>query len=337
MKKIGRILCLLLAAIFAFALIGCGGETQTEPGGEDGDNTGTNTQTPQGFPPVVGTDIFTDIKYEKGFDIFGTGVNGATRDLQKTIAFRDGETPVWSIAQWFSRHFLDKGEVTQNERTFSVSDESKSIELTRATGALTMSLDASKEFDGVQGAIGTTWPHLLIQQTGVPVKFSDCESMRARLTFRINRATDCSSDFGDIPIAMQAQFAWFIYVKNVNEASDGFGEFLWFGFNLFDPTKIYAPRVAQQDFAGGTAGNYIYAMGAAEAMDNRRVRIGENATLDVDMFASVRKALKAAHEAGFMTHTELDDCAVTGMNIGFEIFDVWDLSATIYEMRVTYQ
>lgn len=328
MKKFNRLLCAAIAAIMAFAVIGCG-DKNNEPDEEENKN-------PPVTDEVIGTDVFGDVKYEKGFDIYGTGVNGANREIQKTIAFSEGNSPLWSIAQWYSEYFLDKGEVTLNERTFSVADESKSVELNRATGALTLSLDASKEYDGVQGAIGIYWPHLLIQQTAVPVKFADCESMRARLTFRMNRATDCSSKFGSIPISLQAQFAWFVYVRNVNEASDGFGEFLWFGFNLFDPTKLYAPLVSQQDFAGGNAGNYIYAMGAADCIGSERVKIGETAKLDVDMFAAVKKALGVAHNAGFMSHTELEDCAVTGMNIGFEVFDVWDMSATIYEMRVTY-
>jgi hypothetical protein len=161
--------------------------------------------------------------------------------------------------------------------------------------------------------------------------------MRAYLKFRVDRATDCSSQFGDLPIGMQAQFAWFIYVKNVNPESPGKDEFLWFGFNLYDPTKLYTTTISQQDFAGGTLGNYIYAAGVQGwGQPGTRVDIGKTVTLDVDMFKLVKKALNVAHDAGFMQNTEIGDCAITGMNIGFEVFDVWDMQATIFNLGVYY-
>ena len=56
----------------------------------------------------------------------------------------------------------------------------------------------------------------------------------------------------------------------------------------------------------------------------------------MDLIAAVEKGLAAAHEAGFMTNSELEDCSITGMNIGYEMFDVWDISTTIYDMGVSY-
>lgn len=322
--------CGLLACVFAF---GCAcGETEES---SDKGSAGDSSSTPAPVQPV-GTDVFADPDFDLGFDIYGTGINGATREVQKTVAFQEGATPVWSFAQWYSDHFLDKGEMTLTNSLFALEDEAKSVKLNRNTGAVTLALNGAKEYDGVQGALDVFWPHLLLQQTNQPVKFTDCKTMRATLTFRMDRATDCSSQFGDVPINMQAQFAWFIYVKNVNPESAGLGEFLWFGFNLYDPTKLYAPTVSQQDFAGGTLGNYIYAVGAANWGAGKRVKIGETVSFDVDMFEEVEAALEVAHEAGFMSNTTLEDCAITGMNIGFEVFDVWDMAATIYDMRVYY-
>ncbi|MBQ2769510.1 MAG: hypothetical protein IJF44_06020 [Clostridia bacterium] len=325
-KAIG---CGILACLLAF---GCAcGETD---GGDTDSSTG-DSSTPAPQEPV-GIDVFADPDFDLGFDIYGTGINGATREVQKTVAFEENKLPVWSFAQWYSEYFLDKGDMILNDSLFALEDEAKSVKVNRNTGAVSLALNGAKEYGGVQGAPDAFWPHLLLQQTNAPVKFADCETMRATLTFRMDRATDCSSQFGEVPINMQAQFAWFIYVKNVNPDSAGFGEFLWFGFNLYDPTKLYAPTVSQQDFAGGTLGNYIYAVGAANWGGGKRVKIGEKVSFDVDMFEEVEKALDVAHQAGFMSNTTLQDCAITGMNIGFEVFDVWDMAATIYDMRVYY-
>lgn len=330
----------VLAMIMILGLaVGC----NTQDSGESSSSTtsdvstDSSTDSPESNKPT-GTNLFSDEDYEKGFNIYGTGINGATRDLQKTIVFTEGTRPVWSIAQWYSQNHLDQGTVTDNANLFKIQDQSKTFQLNKKTGAITMGINASKEFTGVQtpASVSAFWPHLLLEQTNAPVKMKDCNTMRAYLKFRIDRANDCSSEFGSVAIQMQAQFAWFIYVKNVNSESSGYNEFLWFGFNIYNPKALYAPTVSQQDFAGGTAGNYIYSLGAAKWNNNQRVKIGDTVELNVDMFTAVNEALDKAHAAGFMTGTTIDDVAITGTNIGFEVFDVWDIQTTIFDMGVYY-
>lgn len=321
LSKFYKVLAMCLCGLLMIAFVGCGNTTDEDEGEEK--------------PSEKTESVFVDPNFETGFDIYGTGINGADRELQKSIKFGE-EEPDWKIAQWYSQHFLDKGEVTLNDNLFSISDTSKSVVLDRNTGAITLSMNAGEEFESVQTSVGSFWPHLLLEQNIEPVKFSECETMEAHLSFQINRALDRASDFGEDKANLQAQFAWFVYVQNVNPDSAGLGEFLWFGFNLFDPTKLYAQQVSQQDFAGGNPGNYIYAMGAADCIGTERVKVGQKSEMTVDMFEAVQVGLDAAHAAGFMSNTTLQDCAITGMNIGFEIFDVWDLSVTLYDMGVTY-
>ena len=333
-KRRHGILCGLLAFLM-LAVTACGNPS-TESSSSQAQSSSSSSSSSEATVPA-GTNAFLDPGFAYGFDIYGTGINGATRDLQKTIKFQDNETPIWSLAQWYSQHKLDQGTLTLNDNLFKIEDEAKSVQVNRRTGAMTMALDASKEFTSVQTPGSVFWPHLLLEQTVAPLQFKNCTSMRAYLKFRMDRATDCSSKFGSLPIVMQAQFAWFIYVKNVNMESPGLGEFLWFGFNLYDPTKLYTSTISQQDFAGGTAGNYIYAVGAQSWLQpNTKVEIGKTVVLDVDMVKLVKKALNVAHDAGFMMNTTIEDCAVTGTNIGFEVFDVWDIQATIFNLGVYY-
>ena len=330
--KNGLICAVLAITTLLVSAVGCGGG-KTDSSSADSSSAGSvESQKP------TGTNLFADEDYNNGFNIYGTGINGATRDLQKTITFTQGTKPVWSIAQWFSQNHLDQGTVTDTANLFKIQDTSKLFQLNKKTGAITMGLDGSKDFTGVQTptSVAAFWPHLLLEQTNAPVKMKDCDTMRAYLKFRIDRANDCSSMFGSVAIQMQAQFAWFIYVKNVNADSPGYNEFLWFGFNIYNPKALYAPTVSQQDYAGGTAGNYIYSLGAAKWNNNQRVKIGDTVELNMDMFTAVQEGLDKAHAAGFMTGSTIDDVAITGMNIGFEVFDVWDIQTTIFDLGVYY-
>ena len=322
----------LLSIMVTFGAAGCGFLQ-----GNDS-STGSSSADPVVSNKPTGMNVFKDEAYENGFNIYGTGINGATRDLQKSVTFTEGKSPVWSIAQGYSQNHLDKGEIINNANLFKIQDTSKTFQLNKKTGAITMGMNASKEFTSVQtpASVAAFWPHLLLEQSIAPVKMKDCEAMRAYLKFRIDRATDCASLFGDVEIQMQAQFAWFIYVKNVNPDSPGYNEFLWFGFNIYNPKALYAPTVSQQDYAGGTAGNYIYSIGAAKWNNNKRVKIGDTVELNMDMFTAVQEGLDKAHAAGFMMGTTIDDVAITGMNIGFEVFDVWDIQTTIFDMGVYY-
>ena len=323
-----RCIALILVLLFLTMTVGCSGGS----GNGDEDNEKPTVQT---------KNVLSDPDFSTGFVMHGTGydedgnVNPAEREVKKVIKFGEKE-PAWKIAQWYSRNRLHDGEETIDDSTYTIADTSKSIVLDRNTGSITLSLNAGEEFDGVQTSVGAFWPHLLIEQTVDPVRFADCNTLEASLSFRLNRSLDHAADFGAVKPNFQAQFAWFIYVVNSNQDSEGFGEFLWFGFNLYDPTKLYAQQVAMQDFAGGNPGNYIFAMGASDCIGTERVRVGKQVDMKVDLFEAVQKGLDVAHKAGFMTKTTLQDCSVTGMNIGFEIFDVWDLSATIFDIGINY-
>lgn len=331
MKKRRIFALLLLCALGIAPFAGCSSDGEKE---DDGSKPGE---------PVV-REVFPDPDFETGFQIFGTGydeqgnVSSADRALQKKIKFGKAE-PSWSIAQWYSDYKLEKSDYVLNESTFSISDASKKVELDRTTGALSLSMNAGKEYDRVQNAasLGVYWPHLLVEPVGtVPVKIADCESMNVYIDFCIDQSGNHAADFGAEKPGLQAQFAWFVYVQNVEEGSPGYGEFLWLGFNLYDPTQLYAPHNQQQDFAGGNPGNYIYTFGAAECIGTSRVKVGERTGFDLDLIETVKTGLDAAHEAGFMQNSTVDNCSITGMNIGFEMFDVWEIKATIYDMGVSY-
>ena len=338
-KFVSVLLCLLLSC----AALGCGGTNNNAEGNGDSDNLPPAPPAPPEPPAPTTYEVFPDAKFETGFDILGTGytdagvVDSAERVKQKSIKF-GRQNPAWQIAQWYSHNKLDKSEPIITQTGFTLSDASKKVELNRESGEITLSFDASKDWTAPQHAatLGYFWPHLLLSPVAVqPVKIADCKSMEVRIDFTVNKSVNHAADFGASSLELNAQFAWFVYIVNQTEG-EGNGEFLWLGFNLYDPKAVYAPHNAMQDYAGGNPGNFIYTFGADKTIGSTPVKVGKRTGFCLDLKEAVKTALDGAHKAGFMTHTTVDNASVTGMNIGYEMFDVWEISTTIHDMGIRY-
>ena len=64
------------------------------------------------------------------------------------------------------------------------------------------------------------------------------------------------------------------------------------------------------------------------------MKVNENNRFSVDILPHIEEALAKAQESGFMLGTSVDDCSIGGMNIGWEVFDRWDESVTIFDMDI---
>ncbi len=317
MKKFAvTALCLLLSFSTA-ALSAC-----TDGGGS---SSGSSSSGKNDTPEII--ECLTDPDFVNGFTV--RGLDSATDSgVCKTVKFGD-EAPAWTVAQWWSKNNLKDGEENLTETDYSLKDESKKIAINRKYHSITLALDGSKEFDNYNVIAPAKWPHLLLEQSVNNVTLVDAEKVEAKLDFTLTANEDLRGGNG---VGLQAQFAWFIYIVDKNPESEGYGNFLWFGLNIFDSTKLYAPASSQQDTAGGL-GNYIYALGANEFMKNR-VKANVNNSFAFDILPSVKKGIAAAQANGFMQGTKIDDCVITGMNIGWEVFDRWNESITIFDISI---
>ena len=323
MKTLKKVLTLLLAIMMVTSFICCG-----TPTGSSNSNSESKEEESVFEEQVEKVSILKDRDFEKGFNL--RGMSSATDSgIHKVIDYGTGSTPCWGMAQWWSKYNLKNGVETIEEDKYSLIDESKTIEVNRKYGSITMGIDGSKEFDSYNVVPPSQWPHLLIEQgiTGAPL--SDAEKLEATLDFTLTKNEDLRNSNG---LGSQAQFAWFIYVQDTNPESEGYGNFLWFGLNIFDSTKLYAPKTNQQDMAGGP-GNYIYALGAADFM-SERVKVNKNIRFTIDILPHVGDALKKAQSEGFMVGTTVSDCSITGTNIGWENFDRWNESITLFDIDI---
>ena len=274
--------------------------------------------------------VFTDSGYSQGFNIRGLDSTSDSGIVKVVDYFKTGLTPKWQLAQWWSKYNLKNGEETFDEETsvYTLEDESKKVQVDLAAGSITLGLNAGVEYEAANTAAPSRWPHLLLSQDmSTPMFIGDADKVHASLNFTVTK-----SQKADPAAAFQGQFAWFIYIKDTNPQSPGYNNFLWFGLNIYDTTKIYAPSTAMQDTAGGP-GNYIYSLGSQQFIAGR-VRAGQNVSFEIDILPHVGEALAKAQSEGFMMGTTVADCSISGTNIGWEIFDRWDLEITIYDIGV---
>lgn len=57
--------------------------------------------------------------------------------------------------------------------------------------------------------------------------------------------------------------------------------------------------------------------------------------MEIDILPYISAALEKAAENGFMMNTQLSDCVITGMNLGWEVPGAWDVSATVKNLSLT--
>ena len=90
--------------------------------------------------------ILKDENFAEGFKLKGLNSIKDGHSCRKIIC-GNGGVPDWFLCQWNSRYnLLDDGVVEKKPQGFKFYDVSKAVE-TNLNGTVTLSLDASKEYD----------------------------------------------------------------------------------------------------------------------------------------------------------------------------------------------
>ena len=322
MKKIA----IFLSVLFGVLLFGaCGGSTDTSGGENSG---GSNTEPEKPADKIISA--VDDAEFKKGFDILGldSALDGNT--AKSTIRLDRG-TINWKIAQWFSVNDLNDAFPIVNVNMMKIEDLSKKVELDRVENALTLELNASKEYKETANS-RVKWAHLLIEQ-----QFSDdfsshrlteFERLEATLDFNVTKAVKSPLETNEKEKILPAQFLQYFYVVNNNPQSQGYGNFLWFGLGYLDTRYDVKQLSHLRDYAGGNPGNYIYCLGADATIGDEPFEIGRDYKVNIDILPYIEKGIERAQEGGFMLNTSISDCVITGMNIGWEVVGIWDVSVT---------
>ncbi|MCL2118373.1 MAG: hypothetical protein FWH27_08115 [Planctomycetaceae bacterium] len=272
-------------------------------------------------------EVLTDATFAQGFVLTGA-THGAPQRVE-TFGQKD-VTPVWRMPQWNSKGLLDRVQV--DDETVTLTDDSKSVTLDRKTGAINLTVHASKEYATPRTSPSQPWVHLLLEQSpfAKPIKVADAAAIWVEVEFEL---TENVAHGPQDPGLHAAQLSWFLYLKNTNQDSKGFRDFLWFGLSMFDSRYEFVPDYAAQDFAMPN-GSFIYTLGSKRYFD-KPVAVGERRTIRHDILNDLCKAVETAHQRGFITNTTLADMILDGTNIGWEVPGTCDVGVTLHKLSVT--
>ncbi len=274
--------------------------------------------------------VLADAAFARGVMVTGVGHDEPVKEVRFSLEDEgEKESPCWRIAQWHSRGKLEHTEVTREKVTLR--DAFKSVTFNRKTGAVTLTADASRDYEKQRESAAEPWVHLLLEQGyfARAMRCVDAEAIIVEAELELTRM----DEKGPQNMALHAaQFSWFLYLKNQEENSPGWHDFLWFGLSIFDSRRDFTQTYAAQDFAV-PAGKFIYNVGSEETLAEKVVP-GKRFTIRRDILPDIKKAVAAAHTQGFIPHSTADDFMLDGMNIGWEITGMTDAGMTIHRMEV---
>lgn len=335
-KRIAVLLAVVLCLSLMFAC--ADSRDDSSPADEPGSSVTDGNTKPGGQNGETEKDdrisVLADPKFSQGFYIRGTDSAVDGNGAKATVKLGDGDI-VWNVGQWYSRYDLSESQPVVTAGRVSVSDTSKKVTLNRHTGEITLELAASEEYDTAASS-RAKWAHLLVEQEFTEFSSRTLDTLskvEVALDFRVT-AIKSEKETAPTSKAMPAQFLQFFYVVNRNLSSAGYGDFMWFGLGYLDTREECKELSYLQDFAGGTAGNFIYSLGAKETLGEGAFEFGKEYKVNIDILPYISAALKKAKECGFMTNTKLSDCVLTGMNLGWEVVGIWDVSSSIKNLSV---
>jgi len=273
-------------------------------------------------------EMVQDPHFEHGFQLLAPAPGRAV--VTGVLAGWKSGPPRWKLAQWSSRHPLATNAAQATGEILVYSNAAKSVVLHRRakTGEveLMLAVAGSVEYDGKARRANEAWVHLLAEQTFTnPPALVEVERLElvfeARLLYSRKVTTP---DYN--PSLHAAQFLMYFTVQNLNRQSSGYGKYLWFGVPIYDDRELH-PKGHQAPDTG--TGMFIYNPPAA-AYTQGTLHEGGWVKFEADILPLMCEGLRAAWKRGFLTEsTNFSDYRITGMNVGWEVPGIFDVSAVL--------
>ncbi len=296
-------------------------------------------------------ELIGDRRFRRGFIPLDQDTGQPEENVIMSTGLCQGE-PIWSIAQWDSLGDLAQATM-QTLPSGALRWENQygrvTVGLFHTDEAdLAMALWAYQEYGGQYHTPtpDRVWVHLLAEQRISPpgVTRPGCPPLSSLASLNFRLVADLLEDEphyqnGYDPDRHAAQFLIYFTVQNLNQASGGFGDYLWFGITPYDDRYDVVPLYIQGDLGGdmGT-GKLIYNLGGEPFISEKLTPDGPEALFAKDILPDIRQALLVAWERGYLQGSHvLSDYRIGGMNIGWEVPGLNDVEMLVRDLSLTYE
>ncbi len=297
-------------------------------------STSADAQPTEAQPKPTRIRLLDDTAFQRGFKVFDPATG---RHVLKGILQLDPDrgAPAWNLVQWSSRFTLanaNPGRLSCGSVRFA--DGAKSVTIGPASGpdrGLVLAINGLREYGPQLRKGHEPWAHLLAEQ-----RFKAHPSLAelAELRFQVACRLLHSHAFPaprEAQGGQAAQFLAYLTVQNLNRQSSGYGDYYWFGIQMYDSRYRIPRRHAALD--EGT-GKFIFnPPGSVYA--NRSAHTGEWVTIDRDLLPLIGEGLKTAWRAGYLKESrDLEDLRLGEFNIGWELPGTLDVAVQVRDLRL---
>ncbi len=278
------------------------------------------------------------------------GVNVLSVDGSENKAIGFGTSagnPSWTFAQWHSRYDLRNYESLKYKNkgaAFELSSygangsdgkyiPAKVLKVDTNTPSIYMELNAELEFDKPKED-GEGWPHTLLSQdfSGDLVHVSEQKELKAHMEYQVTKFVDRMNGQAD-EAKHCAQLVWYVTLQNRNFESEGYGQYIWFGFNLWDNRHSggVSPEYAAQDLGKEDATKaFIYQPASTVFFEEKRMpTVGEQTKIEFDFLSLAKQSFNLAKSRGYLPQTNWEDIYIGSMNFGWEVTGIYNVGVQI--------
>jgi len=273
--------------------------------------------------------LFLDTHFRQGFLLsYPDSKIGATAEAVLNLG-DSNKKPIWRLCQWGTKHSLANARCMNNaDGDVSYGNDAKKV-LVGAEGSdnrdLILEIKASSEYGNRARKQGESWPHLLIEQQACEVY--PLEKL-ARLDFTLEiKRLYCENRMAKDacnPSLHAAQFQMFLVVSNINQNSNDYGNYFWFGVPFYDSRHDIPPSYKAKD----ATGKFIYTI-AGENVTSEPLKENRWAEIEIDLLGYIKAGLEEAVKREYLKDSNSGDYAVVGMNMGWELPGTFDASIQI--------
>lgn len=308
--------------------------------------TGNTTSLSSADPRCV--EVLQDPTFQNGFRALGLSVSDGGM-AGKTVfnPLSTNKRQYWDLASWNSRYaFGDSRYTTYHELgngVFKYANPTKEFTVDTKNAVLTFTGIATACYDEHRTG-SEPWLHLTIGQNSrtADTRIAELERLDITLSNRLLAFEDHMGDAFSIN-KHTAQFSLNLMVRNIDTTSPDYNQFIWLCIHLFDNRWEWCESGTMLDV--GTQSLMVFTGNRVLYKDNNRNNCWKNGRINAspdakwsyfswDALPTICNALVKAQKDGYLLHTSLDQMAITGLNIGWEIPGTYNATMQIKDFSI---